>query len=205
MEDFKYRGTSIQFWKITGEILGTQKYSETHVSSSGGGGYVNQGNGYISAPTVHSRVVTQHEFWLKTEDGQEVAIKLSGFDIPLREGQKITIISAGNAGENSGWYSVLVNHNAGQHWFLNNAARLNQKLKFAPLSITPVVAGMPALILTAILVAISWFTNSTFLAFVICGAFLLYALIKEQARIKEVQQKLDRHLEDLAQWAYSNP
>lgn len=206
MENFSYRGTSIRFWKMTGEVISTQKYSDTHLSSSGGGGYVNQGgSGYISAPKIHSRVVTQHEFWLKTEDGQEVDIKLSDFDIPLREGQKITIISAGNAKGSNGWYSVLVNHNAGQHWFINNATSLNQKLKYAPLTITPIVASVPVFIAVAILALILWQTKDTFVAFVICIPFLFYALTKEQGKIKEAQQKLDRHLESLAQLEYSKP
>lgn len=205
MDDFNYNGSSLHFWKVTGEVVSTQKHSETHVSSSGGGGYVNQGSGYISAPTVHSRAVTQHEFWLKTEDGREVSVKLSGFDIPLREGQKVTLISAGRPGENSGWYSVLVNHNAGEHWFLNKAESLNQKLRFAPLKIAPAFSGVPAVIVAVILAFVTWRTNSTFLAFVIGGAYLLYAAIKGQSKVRETQQRLDAHLERLAQFAYSNP
>lgn len=67
MENFKHRNKEIEFWSVTGEIMAQNKYSETHVSSSGGGGYIGAHGGHIRAPSVHSTTVTNHEFWIKTE------------------------------------------------------------------------------------------------------------------------------------------
>ncbi|MCM2680716.1 hypothetical protein [Echinimonas agarilytica] len=129
MKNFKYKRKEVEFWSITGEILSQNKYSETHVHSSGGGGYVGKDGGHVSPPNVHSNTITNHEFWIKKSDGSEKSIQLSGHDIPLRPGQRITIISAGMKGKDSGYYSVLVNHHANEHWFLNKAEALNKQLK----------------------------------------------------------------------------
>ena len=118
MDSFKHKNKEIEFWQVTGEVLGQNKYSETHVSSSGGGGHVTQHGGHVSAPKVHSTTVTNHEFWIKTDDGTEESVQLSGYDIPLREGQRITLISAGVKGYDSGYFSILVNHNTSKHWFI---------------------------------------------------------------------------------------
>lgn len=129
MKDFVHGKNNVEFRTVTGEVLGSDKYSETQISSSGGGGYVSTHGGHVSAPRIHSSSVTNHEFWIKTEDGLEKDVQLRGVDIPLRPGQKITLISAGRKGAEKAWYSVLVNHSAGRYWFINNADSLNKKLK----------------------------------------------------------------------------
>lgn len=130
MENFRYKNRELEFWSVTGEVIGQNKYSETHISSSGGGGYINQHGGHISAPTISSSVVTNQEFWIRRANGVEKSVQLSGRDIPLRQGQVITLISAGLKGKDSGYYSILVNHNAKRHWFINKADQLNRNLRF---------------------------------------------------------------------------
>lgn len=134
MESFKHKSKEIEFWSVTGVVLGQNKYSETHVSSSGGGGSVGPYGGHVSAPQIHSSTVTNHEFWIQQEDGTERCIQLSGHDIPLREGQKITLISAGLKEKDSGYFTILLNHAANKHWYLNNGNDLNRKLKIDQMS-----------------------------------------------------------------------
>ncbi len=38
MENFTHCGKEVEFWQVTGEVLGSNKYSETHVSVSSSGG-----------------------------------------------------------------------------------------------------------------------------------------------------------------------
>ena len=40
MKNFSINGREIEFWERTGEVLASDKHSETHVWSSGGGGAV---------------------------------------------------------------------------------------------------------------------------------------------------------------------
>ena len=210
MEDFQYKNKEVKFWRVTGEVLGQNKYSKTHVSSSGGGGYVGKGGGHVSAPKVHSTTVTHHEFWIKEEDGSEKSVKLSGHDIPLREGQKITLISAGIKGKDSGFYSVLVNHNAKKHWFINSAGDLNKKLKLE------VLTGKSLLIAGAIAGGIVYFTApdryrgkawddaSWDIALGVAGIVIVYRLVVKLSRVSGLTKKLKSHLEDLAQLTYKN-
>lgn len=198
MENFKHRNKEIEFWSVTGEIMAQNKYSETHVSSSGGGGYVGTHGGHISAPSVHSTTVTNHEFWIKTEDGSEESVQLAGRDIPLREGQKITLISAGIKGKGEGYYSVLVNHNANKHWFINKADRLNKLLKI------DVASGKSILITGGLFCLVTYITESLGTGAVIAGAFVIYRLATKIYRIIKMTDALDQHLESLAQQAYQN-
>ena len=56
---------------LTGAILQGETWSSTHVSSSGGGGSIHNGSGYISAPTIHSRTTTHQAIWVKDENTQK--------------------------------------------------------------------------------------------------------------------------------------
>lgn len=118
MKDFDFDNIKIKFNSITGSVIGSNKYSETHVSSSGGGGVVTQHGGYIAPQKISSNTTTHHEFWLETDNGTQVPIKLTGYDVPINVGQKITLISSGN--DSTSHYVALVNHNAQRHWHLTN-------------------------------------------------------------------------------------
>ncbi|MCD8548986.1 MAG: hypothetical protein LRY75_20675 [Shewanella xiamenensis] len=221
MEDFSYRGKEVKFWRVTGEVIGSDKYSETHVSvsSSGGGGYVGPHGGHISAPNIHTTTtaITNHEFWIKTEEGLEKAIKLRGVDIPLRVGQRITIISACRKADGSGWtqdgpgwYSVLVNHSVEKHWYIQSAEELNKNLQLE------MFTGISAIMAGAIAFSIAYFTASSGLggknwgtaswelAFWVAGAFFAYRVIVKLSRWFEISSKLKLHLSNLAQFAYKN-
>mgnify|MGYP000277111991 CR=1 FL=1 len=198
MENFKHRNKEIEFWSVTGEVLDQNKYSETHVSSSGGGGYVGKHGGHVSAPSVHSTTVTNHEFWIKKEDGSEKSVQLAGHDIPLRGGQKITLISAGIKGKDSGYFSVLVNHNANQHWFINKASSLNQHLKIE------MASGKSILIAGGLWWLVAQVTGSVGTGAVIAGAFVVYRLATKISRIFKMYKALDKHLDSLAQASYKN-
>ena len=118
MENFKWFDREFEFSTLTGEVVSNNKFSETHVSSSGGGGYVDaKYGGNVAAAQVHSTVTTVHEFWVKDEAGKEHPINMRGINVPLAVGQKITLISSGFVGKNK-YYVLLVNHNADKHWHL---------------------------------------------------------------------------------------
>ena len=61
MESFKHKDKEVEFYTITGEVLSQQKSSETHVTSSGGGGYIGKQGGHISAPQIKTTVINKHE------------------------------------------------------------------------------------------------------------------------------------------------
>ena len=207
MNDFIHDGPSIQFWKVSGEVISTQKRSETQVWSSGGGGYVSKGTGYVSSPTVKSTVITQHEFWLKTEDGPEIPVKFSGVDIPMCEGQRVTLISAKKSDKDTSLYSILVNHAAERHWFINNAASLNKEFKFSKQAVPQIFSDWSLWLPVGILFMLALSNGFTGIAFIIACIYLplFFLSIKGKSKVKEVERKLDAHLEQLAQLTHQNP
>jgi hypothetical protein len=71
---------------VRGKIIGSKTWTETHVSSSGGGGYIHKGTGQIHAPTVHSTTVERGEVWIRNKDGKDICIPhnlegLQGHDV----------------------------------------------------------------------------------------------------------------------------
>ena len=198
MENFKYLDKEIEFYQVTGTVLNNDKYSKTHVSSSGGGGYVSQYGGHVSAPQVTSSTTTHQEIWIKSESGAEESLQLVGFDIPLRPGHKITLISAGNKDSDRCWNTILVNQITKKHWLLKNAADLNGLLEIEQPSIKSV----------SITISISWLIG--WLAYIIGFpgygmygvAFIIYRGGLRFYKITVLGKALTLHFENIAQQAY---
>jgi len=81
---------------IKGEVIGQQKWSETEVHSSGGGGHIGPQGGHVSAPTITSTSKTKQEFWIREDDGRETSIELTDSAFTAREGQKVWITWGAN-------------------------------------------------------------------------------------------------------------
>ena len=102
------------FRQVAGEVIGNRKWSETHVTSSGGGGFVGAYGGVITAPSIQSRTVTRSEIWIRDEAGQERPLQLAGLDIPVREGHRIAVVWAVPDGKDSGEIVLICNQTSGQ-------------------------------------------------------------------------------------------
>lgn len=121
MKAFEHKGKQVEFRSVTGEITGAHKHAETYVSGSGGGGSTFNGQGHTSPVRISSTVVIKQEFFLKPGEGNQIPVQLSAEDIPLTNGQNITMIS-GHAGDTGkGIWTHLVNHNAALYWKLGDA------------------------------------------------------------------------------------
>jgi hypothetical protein len=202
MENFTWHnGKTFEFKTRTGEVLSTNKISETHVSSSGGGGYVDpQYGGQVAAAQVSSTVTINHEFWIKEEDGNERAVQLYG-DIPLKVGQKVTLILCTLLGEEKGYYVVLYNHNAKKHWFIFSGEKLYNN--FFP-SKAGLYADHPVFLLfnvkfMAYIVGslLAWYFINFYagLAVLAWGIYRAFAAAKKQ---ENSGKALDAHLEKMA-------
>jgi hypothetical protein len=91
----------------SGLILHVAKISNTHITSSGGGGYLHNGSGHVAAATVRSTVEVITTIYFKRLDGSEVTHKYNG-DISAREGQTLHRISINNS------YYQLINSSLGE-------------------------------------------------------------------------------------------
>ncbi|MEH1765700.1 hypothetical protein [Nostoc sp.] len=100
LHQLKVNGKNISWERIYGTALGVQKYTTTHVSGDGDG--------------VTSRIEIITEFWLKEGNGRETQIKLSGADVKVREGQRVSLVWAYTKSKTSP-YVIFVNHDF-QDW-----------------------------------------------------------------------------------------
>ncbi|MFM9272230.1 hypothetical protein ACJ7V3_18570 [Halomonas elongata] len=121
MDDLNFRGTQVNFWQIHGEVLDTDRYSETHVQTRGRGSYG-------SSPSVRVSQTAHQDFWIREEDGHERAIQLENTNIPLRSGQRITVVCAQRRDSKKGWMCTLVNHATGQTHEITSPKVLQQRL-----------------------------------------------------------------------------
>lgn len=204
MEVFKFRKKQVEFYALTGEIVGSSKYSETHISSSSG----------HRTTHIHSNTVTNHEFWLRSDDGVEHDIKFVGIDIPLRPGQKITLISAHGKSPRKDLYSILINHSAQKHWYIHNATELNEKLNVYKATGFPVLMGVAAYIGILFLThptsfSMEYFVTSmvdaTMIAKIaggIAGALTLYLFVVQHLRVTAAVKKISEQLEMMIERAY---
>lgn len=100
-----------------GDVVGSKTWGETHVygSSSGGGGYINNGSGHLSSPsmTVSSTVVTRNTLFLKLPNGREEKISYVG-SFGTRDGHEVSAIFVSFDGDTSGYLLRLENHSTGE-------------------------------------------------------------------------------------------
>jgi hypothetical protein len=129
MEPFKDGGKTLEVWTQSGTVLSTSKHSKTDIASYGGGGWVGQHGGSVSAPTIVSSTTTEQEIWIRRDNGEETAIKLVNVEVPVREGQRVTFIAAKNPQAKDGFWVTLVNHSANRYWRLTTNVEASKRGK----------------------------------------------------------------------------
>lgn len=194
MNNFKHGKREIEFWTTSGEVMDSAKRSETHISSSGGGGHVSRDGGYVAPPTIQSKVITKHEFWMKTDEGQEMPVQLEGLDIPLLPGQKVTMLSVKKKDKDSGHYATLINHSAGQYWPVSKAGTLLSNFK---------MDHQHALIFWLFTPAMAWLGASMTKELILggglfAGGYVLFHMIVNGMLNSGLNNKLDSHIDGLA-------
>jgi hypothetical protein len=119
MKPFIYGNKKIEFGSHSGEVIGYDTIVKTHVSGSGGGGY----NGRTAPVRISSHNEVIQKFFLKDGNNQETSYTLTNREIPLHDGQKITIIG-GKADGNNIMSARVVNHNANGFWHAESGKKL---------------------------------------------------------------------------------
>lgn len=126
-ETLELRGRIIEFGSVWGEVVGCHKHAETRVYGGGGGGT----NGNSSPVSIGSRVTVVQEFFLKPHDGgPERAVALRGVDVPIRDGQAVTMVSAKVQGVEGYYWVRLVNHTAERSWIISDSRDVVDGLGF---------------------------------------------------------------------------
>lgn len=90
-------GQSLDLSGYTATVMDVQPWTETHVNSSGGGGYIDpRFGGWVQAPSITSRTSRHQRVRFKfDDDGQQSGIDLPGH-VHLSPGDKVALIAAKN-------------------------------------------------------------------------------------------------------------
>ena len=97
----------IDLHKFFGEVVDEKKWSTTQVSG-GGGGY-NVGSGHNNPVTISSVTQTHDQFFLKSDDGHELAVEMTDAGLALRKGHRVTVFWGILQGQERGPYIAIYN------------------------------------------------------------------------------------------------
>lgn len=97
-----------------GKVVSSSRWSQTHVSSSGGGGRIVGGTGYIAAPTIESSTSDKNEVFSISSDGQESRFVFENRAVGFREGNRILVAWGSETGSKNGQYYYLENLDTGE-------------------------------------------------------------------------------------------
>lgn len=86
-------GVKIIVESIDGEVLDVQHWTATDISSSGGWGYMHDGNGHIHPLQITSRTSERCQVLYRTQAGDEREADLAG-GVGYREGSRIRLVRA---------------------------------------------------------------------------------------------------------------
>lgn len=184
---FEIQSRTIEFSSLSGEVLASDKRSETHLSSQGGGGYIGPYGGTVTAPQITSQIITKHEFWIKSSDGREHAVSMSSVEITLRPGQFISLLLAGENGK-SRWYIALLNHNTKENTTILTAeellAYMKIKIQMTGLSFCVLVLGS----LLSIILGLPW------VGFPLAISFVIFRIVKGSRLLSAQTAALQAHI-----------
>lgn len=152
---------------IEGEVVSQQKWAETHVSGSGGGGWVNNAPGYtwVKPIDIYSSTTTNHEFWIREPNGKEASFSFSNVNFPVRDGHLIRLAWASAEGFKKGDYVFSSNLTAGktvEHKNIGQWLKYFKKIRVidVPKAYRPIKLGMALASAFAIRVGASvWVTT----------------------------------------------
>lgn len=123
MSKLEMFGQSVDLNGYAATVMDVQQWTETHVSSHGGGGYVHpQYGGWIEAPTITSRSSRHQRVRFKFEDGgPQTGIDLPAY-IHLSPGDKVALIAAENPATKRWCWTGIGNATTGECNILDASA-----------------------------------------------------------------------------------
>lgn len=132
---------TIDLHKFTGEVVDEKKWATTQVSGSGGG--YNVGSGQQNPVTISSTTTTHDQFFLKNDNGQEMAVQLANYGLALRKGHRVSVIWGIIQGQGQGPFLAVYNHSTATPTTILSAI---QNLAVPPMPTFIVVAWAVSLI-----------------------------------------------------------
>lgn len=113
-EEFKYKDKIVEFHAVNGIAHGSSKFTTTHVTSSGGGGYIGPTTGFIDPVKIQSHNVIHGNFWIVPDGANEVQIQFDGHNLSVRDGQNVTALFASRSDSEKLILSSIYNNSTGE-------------------------------------------------------------------------------------------
>ncbi|KAE9647446.1 hypothetical protein [Pseudomonas sp. PB106] len=195
MHQFTHGDVTVDFTVLSGEVVGSEKMSETHITSTGGNGQFDS-NGQPIAVHINSVMVINHEFWIRTADGIEHDVNFRGLDIPLRSGQDISLISAVSNDRKKLLHTHLQNQASAKTYLIRDGKALNTDLGLSPFRWKPLLIAFALWIGLGLLAGV--------LGFLVGTGYYIYECVKGSKRKKLLISELDAFLARLNQQVESN-
>ncbi|MEM8578162.1 MAG: DUF4112 domain-containing protein [Pseudomonadota bacterium] len=112
-------GRPAEFVRYTFVADRVERRTETHIRGGGGGGMIQtvggQTSGHIAPVTINSWTTHTNEVWYTQEDGTETFLLLDANAIPIRSGQKISLVfTAAPHLKGKMALTIVRNHSMGQ-------------------------------------------------------------------------------------------
>ncbi|WP_252108099.1 MULTISPECIES: hypothetical protein [unclassified Halomonas] len=193
MGNFGYRGKQVEFWQVQGEVLDTDRYSETHVQSQG----IN--NRYLR---VSQR--KYHDFWVRDDEGREHSIQLEEVNVPLRPKQRITLVCAKRQDKKEGLICSLVNHSTGQEHEISSGRTIENRLNLEHVTGKTLVLALVAFALVVYFTkpsseyfAYPWRMVEWKWAFVASVSILILGVWRKSLRKARVAKKIKMHVDNI--------
>ncbi|MGB0921357.1 MAG: hypothetical protein ACPG1C_08555 [Alphaproteobacteria bacterium] len=183
-------GKPVRLYAHTGILLDANQYTQTHISSSGGGGYIHpERGGYVAPPQIHSTIINHQEFWIEDRFGQVTPVQFYDSNIPMRPGHLVSLILVESA-RGGPFYCGYVDHTVGRWWGRGHDGELVTNLRIFPriFSVLPIL--IPALLsIIALYLGLNWeeTLGVAFAAFVpatLWAFFIGYRAMKKLTKAK---------------------
>ncbi len=167
-------------------------WSETHVRSTGGGGYVHPTyGGHVSSPQVYSTVKERLKYFVKTDQGNELELNDA---VIARKGHSINLIYGGLVGSTR---YLLATENSALSKYKLNSPRYNNKYFRILSSIKYSCFNGKRLAITIGCSFIALIIFRVFALFVIPAGLFIVGYIELKKRIKHVDNELISFINEL--------
>lgn len=139
--------------QVSGVVTGTSRHVETTVSGGGSGTYGGRVNMSVSSTSV-----LHQQFFVRRDDGVEKPVRTWGQNLPIADGQRVTVIYAEARDQSVPGY--IVNHTARQGWpMFSRPQDIAVRLGVAPATpmifVRAIAAAMAVIVVAWILSGIS--------------------------------------------------
>lgn len=178
-------GAVVQLQVFTGVVMELRTWTETRVTSSGGGGAIYQGTGFVSGTRVSSHVTRHDELFVRDTEGNERSVRFTNVDLPVRNGSRVSTVLGIREGLSHGHYVGIYNHDTRVWTPIADGVR---RLAPEPPVLKPVLLGAGGFGL----LWVSWFPGLIALSMIACAViwFLVALSSGDQALESQLNQAL---------------